>query len=64
LVVILFPDQRRIPYLLQCFKPALIEELSGETFEIALLYLTPRLNLNVTDAILLRARHEQSADEL
>lgn len=68
LVVILIPDHRRIPCLLQCFKPALIEEyileLSGEIFEIAVLHWTPQFNQNVTDAIHLRPRHEHSAGEL
>ena len=68
LVVVLFPDRGRIPCLLQCFKPALIEvlipELAVETLDIAVLHWAPRLNQNVTNAMRLRPRHEHSAGEL
>jgi hypothetical protein len=56
MVVVLFPNRGRIPCLLQCFEPALIEvfnsKLAVETLDIAVLHRATRLNQDVTNAML------------
>ena len=55
LVVVLFPDRGRIPCLLQCLKPTLIEvfipKLAVETLDIAVLHRATRLNQDVMNAM-------------
>ena len=68
LVVVLFPDRGRIPCLLQCLKPALIEvfipKLAVETLDIAVLHWATRLNQDMTNAMCLCPCHEHPAGEL
>jgi len=68
LILILFPDRGRIPCLLQCFEPALIEalipKLAVETLDVAVLHGAIRLNQDVANPIPLCPCHEHPAGEL